>query len=202
MYIAPHFKNDNTEEVKDFIRLNGFAILVNRTQDKLWASHIPLQLAEDGAKLYGHVARANAQWKDFHTDEEVLAIFTGPHAYISPSWYDHENVPTWNYVAVHIYGKIKIIEGELLYQSLKGLVDQHEKHSQHPVSLENMSAEYVRKAMKGLVGFEITIASIEAAKKLSQNRDHKNYNSIIDNLHQQGDANALEVAHLMKKNIS
>lgn len=202
MYTAPYFKNDNTAEVKDFIRKNSFAILVNKTQDKLWASHIPLLLSDDSTTLHGHVAKANPQWKNFTDAEEVLAIFTGPHAYISPSWYDHENVPTWNYIAAHVYGTINLIEGDSLYQFLKKLVDHYESNSASPVSLEKMSPDFVRNSMKGLVGFEITITNIEAANKLSQNRDHQNYHHIIDQLEKRGDHQSHEIATAMKKNIS
>lgn len=129
----------------------------------------------------------------------MLAIFTGPHAYISPSWYDHENVPTWNYIAAHVYGKISLIEGEKGYQSLKQLVDKYEAASAHPVSLENMSPDYVKKAIQGLVCFEITITNIEGTYKLSQNRDEKNHQTIIQELEKRNDAGSLQVAAEMKK---
>src|SRR5258705_824077 len=112
MYVPGYSRNDNIEEVKSFIKENSFAILVSNGSNKLHATHIPLELStnENGKDiLTGHISKANRQWKNFADNDRVLVIFNGPHAYVSSSWYDHENVPTWNYIAVHIYGTIKII---------------------------------------------------------------------------------------------
>ena len=95
MYTPKSFRNDNPEELKNFIRNNGFGILVSHVAGKLWGTHIPMILNEDGNTLTGHVARGNIQWKYIESAPDVLVIFTGPHAYVSSSWYDHENVPTW-----------------------------------------------------------------------------------------------------------
>lgn len=120
MYIPELYKNENQEEVNAFLQQNSFGILVNRTNGKLWATHIPLELDtnENGKSiLFGHISKENPQWESFESDANVLAIFSGPHSYISSSWYEKENVPTWNYIAVHVYGKIKIIEGEAVVAS-------------------------------------------------------------------------------------
>ena len=112
MYIPAIYKNENQEEIEQFIHENGFAILVNQTHDKPWATHIPLELDHDNdgnTILVGHISKENPQGESFKTNTDVLAIFTGPHAYISSSWYDHENVPTWNYTAVHVYGNVTIL---------------------------------------------------------------------------------------------
>ena len=200
MYVPPYFKNTNTEEVHDFIRENGFGILVSQTSSRLWATHIPLELEKNENEkwvLFGHVSRGNPQWKNFIDKGEVMAIFQGPHTYISSSWYDHENVPTWNYIAVHVYGTIKIIEGEAVKKVLKNLVDKYEKHSAHPVSIENMSENFLAKEIKGIVCFGIEITSIEVAYKLSQNRDKKNHDSIITELKNRGDSNSIQIADTM-----
>src|SRR5687768_5232015 len=160
MYVPKHFQNQNTGEIQDFIRHNSFGILVSKS-DRLIATHIPMELSEDGTKLSGHISKANPQWKSFNDRDEVMAIFNGPHAYVSSSWYDHENVPTWNYIAAHVYGTIHIIEGDELYQALKHLVTRYETSSSNPISMDTMSHDYVRKSMQGLVGFEINITSIE-----------------------------------------
>ncbi len=113
MYTPPYYKNENVENVLDFVEKNSFGILISQSNSKLLATHIPLEFDknENGQTiLVGHISKANPQWKNFINDSNVLAIFNGPHSYISSSWYDHENVPTWNYIAVHIYGKVKIIE--------------------------------------------------------------------------------------------
>jgi transcriptional regulator len=201
MFIPSHFKNANIDEVKDFIRQNGFGILVSHTGEKLWGTHIPFELSGDSTFLEGHLSKGNQQWKNFKTNDEVMVIFTGPHTYVSSSWYDHENVPTWNYIAVHVYGRIKLIEGDELYASLKNLIDRYEAHSSHPVSMETMSEEYVRKSISGLVGFKIEITSIEGAYKLSQNRNEKNFRNIISELEKRADPDSHAVAKEMTKRI-
>src|SRR4026207_836328 len=142
MYVPKQFRNNDASTISDFIRHHGFGILVSQSDSRMVATHIPLELSEDETKLRGHIAKANPQWKHFQNKSEIMVIFPGPHAYVSSSWYDHENVPTWNYIAVHVYGKIQIIEGDELYSALKQLVDKYEKTSAYPVSIEKMSPEY------------------------------------------------------------
>src|SRR5688500_16920562 len=129
----------------------------------------------------------------------MLVIFNGTHAYISSSWYDHENVPTWNYIAVHVYGTIKIIEGEKLLQALKNLVDRYEQKSANPVSVEKMSEKFLSREIKGIIGFEIEIEEIHSAYKLSQNRDEKNHTNIINELEKRDDSHSAAIAEEMKK---
>lgn len=204
MYIPHYFKNENIEDVLDFIEKNSFGILISLSGSKLVATHIPLELDknENGQPvLYGHISKANPQWKNFVNDSEVLAIFNGPHCYISSSWYDNENVPTWNYLAVHIYGKVKIIEGERLIAALTKLVDKYEKQMNNPVSVTTMSEAFLAKEIKGIVGFEIEITEIQAACKLSQNRDKKNLSNIITELRKRPDTCSHLIAAEMEKNI-
>lgn len=201
MYIPELYKNENQEEIQNFIHQNAFGILVNKTNGKLWATHIPLLLEEKNGKqiLVGHVSKENPQAESFKTNDEVLAIFSGAHTYISSSWYDHENVPTWNYLAVHVYGKLTIHSLEESIEGLKRLVDKYEAKSEKPVRVEDLSKKTLLQA-RGIVSFEIEIASIEAKKKLSQNRDDKNYKTIISNLEKSDDYQSIEVAKEMKKN--
>ena len=199
MYTPKYAEANNQQEVVDFIRENGLAIVVSTVHGKLWATHTPLFLSNDSRTLSGHLAKANAQSKHLKDGDEVLAIFQGAHSYISSSWYDHENVPTWNYLAAHVYGKIKILEGDALRQELAHLVDKYEKQSKHPVSVEKMTPDYLTREMKGIVGFTITIEKIESAFKLSQNRDQKNFNTIIAELENQKDAGAKQIAQAMRK---
>lgn len=201
MYIADLFKNENQAEIEAFLQQNSFGILVNQPAGKLWATHIPLELdanANGKAVLYGHVSIENDQWKGFAENDQVLAIFSGPHAYISSSWYDFENVPTWNYTAVHVYGTVKIIEGDLLLEHLKKLVDKYEAASENPVRIEDLSKKTMMQT-RGIVAFEIEITEIQASKKLSQNRDDKNYKAIISELEKTALPNAIDVASEMKK---
>lgn len=201
MYIADLYENTDPKDIGQFIAENSFAILVNHTEGKLWATHIPLELDtnEKGEQvLYGHISKENPQWKGFAENDNVLAIFSGPHAYISSSWYDFENVPTWNYSAVHIYGKVKIIEGEAVVAHLTKLVDKYEANSENPVSVEKFSNKTMMQT-RGIVTFEIAITNIQATRKLSQNRDAKNFRNIISELEKTGSHNAIAVAQDMKK---
>ncbi len=200
MYAPKYARQEDAEELNRFVRENGFAILFSHVDGKPWATHIPLVLSDDATRLSGHVSRGNRQWKDFQNGNEVLAVFSGPHAYISSSWYDHENVPTWNYIAVHVTGVIKTIEGEDLVAHLKDLVNQYEKHSQNPVSVEKMTPKFFADAMHGLVAFEIQITKMEGAYKLSQNRDDKNHHQIIVELEKRKDEGSHQVAGAMKRN--
>jgi transcriptional regulator len=143
------------------------------------------------------VAKANLQWKELQ--EDVLVIFQGSHAYISSSWYNHENVPTWNYLAIHVYCSMRIIEGEELIDHLKSLVDTFEEGRPNRVSVEGMSEKYLQSQLKGLVGFELKIKEVQASAKLSQNRDEVNYQSIINHLENSSFVSDQEVAKEMKK---
>lgn len=196
MYIPSYSLVSDSKEILDFIQQNGFATLVSTVDGKPWATHLPLVLSKDASELVGHVSRGNKAWKNF-SDTEVLCIFQGPHTYISSSWYDHENVPTWNYMAVHVYGKIKIIEGEELLNSLKELTNKYEIHSEKPVTVEGMRKSYIEKQMLGIVGVSVKITHFEAAYKLSQNRDEKNHAEIVRQLKKRGDASSANVAEEM-----
>jgi transcriptional regulator len=202
MYIPELYKNENQEEIQNFIHQNGFGILVNQTDGKLWATHIPLVLETNKSGeqiLVGHVSKLNPQAASFINDNDVLAIFSGAHSYISSSWYDHENVPTWNYLAVHVYGKVSVLTHEQAVNSLKKLVDKYEAKSEKPVRVDNLSEKTMREA-RGIIAFEIVITSIEAVKKLSQNRDDKNYQNIVSELEKTNENQSITIATEMKKN--
>ncbi len=198
MYIPKIYRNGDVAEILEFIRQNSFAQLITVSENLPIASHLPIMLRSDKDQhyLHGHMARANPQWKTFES-QKALVIFNGPHSYISSSWYDHVNVPTWNYIAVHVYGTIRIIDGDELYQSLNTLTNHFEATQEQPISVEGMS-DYVRAQMKGVVGFEIQVEKLEGKWKMSQNRDEKNYNAVISQLEKINDANAQAVASIMK----
>jgi transcriptional regulator len=197
MYTPAYAKNENEEDLKDFIRKNGFGIVVSTVDGKLWATHIPLILVGD--KLQGHISRGNKQWRALPQNEEVMVIFQGPNTYVSSSWYDHENVPSWNYIAVHVYGKAHIQSEEELIESLRQLTKKYEQDSVHPVSVDTMSEKFLHTELRGTIGFEIAIERMEASYKLSQNRDEKNHTQIISELEKRGDHNAVSVANEMRK---
>lgn len=200
MYIPQHYQNENLKEVREFIINNSFGILINHIEDKPWATHIPLELDKDSNGkdiLYGHIAKANPQWKYFNEGNEVLCIFNGPHSYVSSSWYKEEEVPTWNYIAVHIYGKLKIQDEQALMASLNKLVDKYERQSENPISLKNLSKSTLRQ-VKGVVGFEIEIKEIQASYKLSQGRE-QDHSKIIEELKKRDTCGGNAIAEAMNK---
>ena len=202
MHIPDLYKNEDQEAIRAFLRANAFGLLINQTNGKLWATHIPLELeinTEGEEVLMGHISKENPQWTAFESNDQVLTVFTGPHAYISSSWYDHENVPTWNYTAVHVYGKVKIIEGDAVIDLLTKLVDKYEKNSKCPVRVADLSQKTMLQA-RGIVAFEIKIEEIQAQTKMSQNRDDKNYSNIISELEKTENPQSMAVAKEMNIN--
>ncbi|HKO76288.1 MAG TPA: FMN-binding negative transcriptional regulator [Flavobacterium sp.] len=202
MHIPDLYKNEDKEAIRNFLNANAFGILINQTNGKLWATHIPLELEinnEGKEVLMGHISKENPQWTAFESNDEVLAVFTGPHAYISSSWYDHENVPTWNYSAVHVYGKIKIIEGDAVIDSLTKLVDKYEQNSKCPVRVADLSKKTMMQT-RGIVAFEIKVEEIQAQTKMSQNRDDKNYSNIISELEKTENPQSMAIAKEMAEN--
>ncbi|MDB5257860.1 MAG: transcriptional regulator [Chitinophagaceae bacterium] len=203
MYIPSFFKIEDKDKISDFISQNGFGIIISKGNDRLLASHIPMLFTtnEKGEHiLTGHLSKANPQWKTFDALTEVLTIFQGAHSYISSSWYDHNNVPTWNYMAVHIYGHLRLLTEDELLTELRKMTDKYEADSSKPVSVDKMEAPMLAAQLRGIVGFEIKVNEVHAAYKLSQNRDDKNHSLIIDELEKKGDENSLHIAAEMKKN--
>lgn len=201
MFIPEHYQNNDIKEIHNFLKENSFGILINTIKGKPWGTHIPLELSKNSDNkdvLVGHIAKANLQSKNLVDGDEVLCIFNGPHSYISSSWYQHEEVPTWNYIAVHVYGTVKIQTSEELLTALHDLVDKYEQQSEHPISLNDMSKKTMRQ-VNGIIGFEIEINDIQAVNKLSQGRSH-DHPKIISELEKQGSSETA-VAEEMKKRM-
>lgn len=203
MYIPSYFKVQNVEEVLAFIQTNSFGTLITTNKGKPLATHLPMQIVREEGTCFvtGHMAYGNPQWRTFEKNEEVLVMFQGPHAYISSSWYEKENVPTWNYQAVHLYGTARVLENEELKQDLKALLQKYEKHREDPVLWETLSPHLLENQLKGIVGFKVKVGEIQAAYKLSQNRNEIDYHRIIDHLQKEGDLHSNNMAELMKKKI-
>ena len=200
MYIPSNYKNENLTEVREFLSKNSFALLINQVNGRPWATHIPLELDTDNEGndiLVGHIAKANQQWQGFEENKEVLCVFNGPHSYVSSSWYKEEEVPTWNYIAVHIYGKITILDQQAVLDSLHKLVDKYEADSENPVSVAHLSPKTMRQ-IRGVVGFKISIDEIQAAYKLSQGRE-QDHPRIIQELEKR-DSGSNFIAEAMRKN--
>lgn len=201
MYIPRRYEEKDKDKIYSFIRENSFAILVSVLDGRPVGSHIPLQLeacADGRDALVGHISIGNDQKHTLRDGASVLAIFPGPHAYISPRWYTQINVPTWNYLSVHVYGTVRLMEGQELREALSRLIDVYEKHLPHPVTMGEIPDKMLEDDLRGIVGFRIFIDEIQAASKLSQNRDEQSYRQVIDQL-SAGDENARAVAAEMEK---
>jgi transcriptional regulator len=188
-------------EIVPFIQQNSFGILFAPAQGKPVATHLPLLIdpsfGEKG-RLLTHFARANSHWRELD-GADVLVVFSGPHAYISPSWYvEKPAVPTWNYVAVHVYGKCRLIEDD---QELGALLAETVRfYEPDSPLLAELHEEFYHKLAKGVVGVEIEITSIEGKAKLSQNRSAASVQGVIDGLRRSEDSQAHAVARLMEAN--
>lgn len=206
MYIPKLYQVTDEAVINRFIQQNSFATLVSCDEQTPVATHLPLELVQtaNGDKfLHGHVSRANKHWQTFNSANDVLAIFSGPHTYVSARWYQQVNVPTWNYMVVHVYGKPRLItDHDELYDMLKQLVVKYETNAvtDKPYKLETLPPEYVKKEMRGIVGFKIKIERFEAKFKLSQNRQQQDYDNVIAELQKSDGSNALAVAQAMTEN--
>ena len=203
MYSPDHFKIDDPAVLADFMRQHSFATVVTHDGKASHATHMPVIYRADEGRhgaLATHMARANPQWRHFANGQEVLVIFTGPHAYISPAWYDTQPaVPTWNYTAVHVYGIPRIVEDDDRFATMLGeLVEFHEAPRAERWSGE-MPGEFRDRLMKGIVGVEIEITRIEGKFKLSQNRSAEDKARVIAALSQSSDPTEREVAAMMGK---
>lgn len=181
MYTPASFKMTDQGELFSFIRENSFALVVTSAGSKIHASHLPLELEvieapdeKPKVRLIGHFAKANDHWRKLLKPHELLIVFSGPHAFVSPKLYqDPDTVPTWNYVAVHVTGRARIVEDE---NELKGMLNRlvalHEGNAADSWRT-NWSNPKVAAMLKAIVGFEVEIDSIEGKKKLSQNRSEE-----------------------------
>ena len=202
MYRLRHFDIDDVQVLHRFMRDQSFALLVTTEDGAPFASHIPLLLDRDTGdqgRLLGHVAKANPQWRAFDGKTEAMAVFWGPHAYISPNWYETETmVPTWNYVTVHAYGKPTVIDDpETVRQGQAQLVDTYESDATGNWSMDALPDDYLGKMLGAIVAFEMPIERLQGKFKLSQNRQPKDREGAIKGLRQTGNAEAEEVARLM-----
>lgn len=201
MYIPKHFKMEDEAEIYEVIEEFGFATLFSQHEGEPYASHLPLMLNKSEKALYGHFARPNQQWKDAE-HQQVLAVFQGPHCYISPTWYEtNKAVPTWNYVSIHVYGKLEVIETpNLVFDSLNDLVKKYEGPNSS-YQLDEVEPYFIEGMSKGIVAFRIHITKIEAKAKLSQNHPVERQERVIQHLENSPHHDSQQVAALMKKNL-
>jgi len=203
MYSPPYNQIEKRAELVEFIRANNFALLVTGTGGALHGSHLPVMVQERDAKLVldMHMAKANAQWKEFF-DEEVMVVFFGPHAYVSPRWYEEkERVPTWNYAAVHAYGTPKVVDdAKAKHASQRRLVAAMDP--QWLPKFDALRPEYVKSMLEGIVNFEIAVTRIETRWKLSQNRGRREQELIAAELESSADSAARALAALTRKHFA
>lgn len=202
MYSPPYNRPEERAEVLGFMRANSFVLLVTATGGTLHGSHLPAQVREEGDAIVldMHMARANAQWREFF-DEEAMVVFFGPHAYITPRWYDEkERVPTWNYAAVHAYGVPKIVQDPLAklasQRRLVSLLDP-----QWLPSFDALPRAYVERMLDGIVNFEIAVTRLETRWKLSQNRSRHEQERIVAQLERSSDTTERALAALTRKHL-
>ena len=202
MYSPPYNQVEDRGELLAFMRANNFPILVTGTGGSLMASHLPVLVSqkENQFVLDMHMARNNSQWKEFF-DDEVLVVFHGPHAYVSPRWYeDQERVPTWNYAAVHAYGIPRVIEDK----KLKAASQRRLVEFMDPQWLprhDALSPKYLDMMLEGIVNFEIVVTRLETRWKLSQNRSRREMELIAGHLEKSGDSLERALAELTRKHV-
>ena len=207
MYIPRANKEERVSVLHKLMADQPFASLITMGSSGLFASHIPMVLERSGAmgQLRGHISRANTQWRDYSPSVEALAIFSGPQHYITPNWYAEKQetgkvVPTWNYVVVHAYGYLKIIEdGEWLLPHLASLTNIHEAGSTVPWKVGDAPADYIASLVKGIVGLEMTIERLEGKWKVSQNRSEQDRNGVAKGLAELNTAESLAMKVLVEK---
>ena len=173
LYIPPHFRQDDPDALYSFMERHAFGTLVSTGPKGLHVSHIPFLPEREGARvrLLGHVARGNAQWEALEGARDVLAIFHGPHAYVSPGWYqNHPAVPTWNYAVVHAHGRARLMDEAELHDLVVRLSNTYEAGRPKPWKATELPADFVSNLLKAIVGFEIEVERLEGKFKLSQNR--------------------------------
>lgn len=204
MYIPKHFELDDVPRLQAFMDEHRFATLVTNVEGEPFATHVPLLLDPAPAPfgtLRGHMARANPQWQSL-ASSPTLAIFHGPHAYVSPGWYVSAGpaVPTWNYAVVHAYGQARLMEGAAaVHTLLRALVDREEATNEPPWRMETLESGYLEHMAAQIVAFEIPIARLQGKAKLSQNRPPADRQRVADRLGAAPQPAIRDVAVLMQE---
>lgn len=211
MYVPKQFEEQRIEVLHGLIRAHPLATVVTLSADGLNANHIPLHLFASGnasGVLRGHVARANPILNDIGVGAEALAVFQGPHSYITPSWYATKQetgkvVPTWNYAVVHARGIIRIVDdANWLRAQLGALTDHNEATFSKPWTVSDAPNDYIEKIMTGIVGIEMEITQLIGKWKVNQNQPMKNKISVATGLRESGSNNAVEMAALVERPLA
>ena len=203
MYSLPYFKEGDQEVVLEFMRKHPFVFLTGvNEENKPVATQVPVFIDERDGKLFltGHTMRSNDHHKAFEKNPNVLAVFASPHVYVSATWYDDpRQASTWNYMSVHAKGTIKFGNKEDLIAILKRLTLHYENNNPASTTVfNNLTSEYTEPLLKAIVAFEVEVISIDNVFKLSQNRNEKSFQNIMDKLNEQG-SDGKFIAEEMKK---
>ena len=200
MYSPPYNRVEDRRELVEFMRANSFALLVTATGGAPMASHLPVTVEDGGQGLviHSHMARPNPQWQEFFEDE-VLVVFSGPHAYVSPRWYEaKERVPTWNYAAVHAYGKVRVTADKAVKHAAQRRLVEALDPAWLP-KFDALRAEYVEQMLEGIVTFDIGVTRLETRWKLSQNRGRREQELIAAELDKSDDPMLRALAALTRR---
>lgn len=206
MYLPAHFNETRTDVMRALMRARPLSTLVTQCSSGLIANHVPVQTLDDPAPLgsiRGHIARANPLWREYRVETQALAIFQGPQAYISPSFYPTkvktgEVVPTWNYAVVHASGTLRFIQDTTwLRDFVAGLTRTFEAPRSMPWKIDDAPASYIEKMLSLIVGFEFSIASLTGKWKVSQNRSQADKEGVIQHLQHADDADSHEIAAIL-----
>jgi transcriptional regulator len=201
MYKFSYFTETNEQKVIAFMKENAFAMLTGFGEDYPAVTQIPLEVEEKEGKLllHGHIMRKTDHHKAFEKNNNVLAVFTGPHCYVSSSWYSNpQTASTWNYMAVHAKGKIIFTDDEGTYEAIKAVTNKYEG-TETAGAFNKMPTEYIMPMLKAIVGFTITVESFDNVFKLSQNKTPAEQLNIIAELKKRGDYNSVMIAEEMEK---
>jgi transcriptional regulator len=209
MYMPDKFRVENEAEAHAYMRAHPFAVLVTQAEGGMLATHLPTVVKTDAGSPRGriecHLARPNPQWRSFAADAEALAIFQGPQAYIRPGWYpskaEHgKAVPTWNYVAVHAYGRLEVVQDPAwLLAHVSELSHQQERGYTMPWATTDAPESYLAAMARGIVGLKLTITRLEAKAKMSQNRDERDRVGVVEGLAERAEGDDRAAAELVER---
>ena len=210
MYVPPHFLEDDKAALHRAIGETRLATLVTLDSEGLEASHVPILLDEEEGPfgvIRGHLARANPQWRRASAETPALVMFLGPDAYVSPNWYATKRetgkvVPTWNYLAIHAYGRVEFFEdAERLRAIVTSLTQRHEGRREKPWAVSDAPEDYIQAQLRGIIGFRLPIDRLEGKWKLSQNRPEADRRGVIEGLEGEGGALESTIAQRMKDGL-
>ena len=203
MYKLPYFTEQDQEKVIAFMKENSFAVVTGFGSEYPVATQLPLNIELRGDKLFltGHLMKNTDHHKAFEKNENVLVVFTGPHCYVSASWYSKQNVAsTWNYITVHAKGKIRFTDDAGTFAAIKHITNKYEGTAT-AAAFNNLPQDYIQKLIGAIVGIEIEVSSLDNVFKLSQNHDEASQTSIIDHLNKRTDDNSKIIAAEMKNRL-